>query len=313
MINKPNILVIVGPTSSGKTSLGITLAQKYNGEVISADSRQVYRGLDLGTGKVTETEMQGVPHHLLDIAEPSEIYTVHDFVRDGKAAITDILSRGKLPIIVGGTFLYVDSLLGRISTPEVEPNETLRAILETKSADDLFAELLLKDPVRAEKIDQHNKRRLVRALEIVDALGVVPPSTPHEPYNALTLGISLPKEELVARIHTRLLERFNAGMVAEVEGLVSRGVTYARLAELGLEYRYIAEYLQGKIPYEALVPGIEIKNRQLAKRQMTWLKRDKVNTESREGALGYKSIVWVNPTETKDIEKIVNEFLKQKI
>ncbi len=293
----PKVLVIVGPTSSGKTSLGIDLAQKYNGEVISADSRQVYRGLDLGTGKVTQAEMQGIPHHLIDVTEPNDVYTVTDFVRDGSITISDILSRGKLPIIVGGTFFYVDTLLGRVSTPEVGPNEALRAILETKSAEDLFAELQSKDSVRAEKIDKHNKRRLIRALEIIDTLGTVPPIAPQEPYNTLTLGISLPKEELATRIHTRLLERFNAGMVAEVEGLVARGVSYERLAELGLEYRSIAEYLQGNISYEALIPGIEIKNRQLAKRQMTWLKRD-------------TGIVWVHPKEAEKIESVVSEFLK---
>lgn len=309
-MDTPKVLVIVGPTSSGKTSLGITLAQKYNGEVISADSRQVYRGLDLGTGKVTVAEMQGVPHYLIDVADPNEIYTVADFVRDGKTAIDDILSRGKLPIIVGGTFLYVDALLGRISTPEVEPNKALRAALEKQSTDALFAELQSKDPVRAEQIDRQNRRRLIRALEIIDALGVVPPTATHEPYNTLTLGISLPKEELEARIHTRLLERFNAGMVAEVERLVADGVTYERLSELGLEYRCIAEYLQEHIAYDALISNIETKNRQLAKRQMTWLKRDKVNTEGREGALGYASIRWIHPTETKKIESIVSEFLK---
>ncbi len=294
----PKILVIVGPTSSGKTSLGIALAQKFNGEVISTDSRQVYRGLDLGTGKVTLKETLGIPHHLIDIAEPNEVYTVTDFVHDGKAAIENIRSRGKLPIIVGGTFFYVDALLGRISTPDVEPNETLRATLEKQSAEELFAELQSKDPGRAENIDRHNKRRLIRALEIIDALGIVPPLSLQEPYNALTLGISLPKEELHTRIHTRLLERFDAGMIAEVEGLIAHGVTYARLSELGLEYRYIGEYLEGKIAYDTLLPGIEIKNRQLAKRQMTWLKRD-------------QSIVWVHPTEIEKIESAVDEFLKK--
>ncbi len=268
-------MVIVGPTASGKTSLSIKLAKEHNGEVISADSRQVYRGLNLGTGKVTAEEMEGVPHHLLDIVDPKEIYTAADFVRDGRAAIADILSRGKLPIVVGGTFFYTDALLGRIVTPEVAPNPTLRAELEKLSAEELFSKLQTVDPVRADDIDQHNPRRLVRALEIADALGSVPQLPAEELYDAQILGIHIDQETLHKNIHNRLLARLDAGMIDEVKALHERGLSYERMEDLGLEYRYIARHLKGEVSYEDMVTTLETKIRQFAKRQMTWLKRDK--------------------------------------
>ncbi len=271
---KPKIIVIVGPTASGKTSLSIKLAQACNGEIVSADSRQVYRGLNIGSGKVTLTEMQGVPHHLLDVADPCDTYTVTDFVRDARIAITDILKRGKTPIIVGGSFFYIDVLLGRISTPEVEPDLALREMLERRSAEALFTELRAKDPIRARKIDQHNPRRLVRALEIIAARGSVPPPLSDEPYDALVLGITIDKARLHENIHQRLIERLNAGMLNEARILYQNGLSYKRMEDLGLEYRYLGMHLQGLISYDEMVHNLETKIRQFAKRQMTWLKRD---------------------------------------
>ena len=273
-MEKPKILVIVGPTASGKTSLSVKLAKHYNGEVISADSRQVYRGLDLGTGKVTHEEMQGIPHHLLDVADPRETYTVTDFVRDGRAAIQDIHARGKLPIIAGGTFFYVDALLGRIVAPAVPPNPLLRTELEKLSNEELFARLETADPARAAAIDRHNPRRLVRALEIVAAWGTVPEPMTNELYDAHIIGIQIDKEQLHKNIHNRLIARFDDGMLDEVRNLHAHGLPYERMEDLGLEYRYIARYLQGKLSYEEMVQTLEIKIRQFAKRQMTWLKRD---------------------------------------
>ncbi len=290
--------------------------------MISADSRQVYKGLDIGTGKVTKDEMRGIPHHLLDVISPKETYTVADFVRDGRHSITDILSRNKLPIIVGGTFFYVDALLGKVSTPEVPPNKTLRAHLETLSNDELFTLLKEKDSARAENIDRDNKRRLVRALEIVEALGTVPEIQKEELYDSLTLGISLPKETLKENIHTRLVTRLDVGMIEEVINLHKNGLSYERMQELGIEYKYIAEYLQEKISKEEMCTLIETKSIQYAKRQMTWLKRDKVNAESREGALGYKvnvedregalgykDIKWFEVGDVEGMEKVVKGFL----
>ncbi len=295
-MHKPKILVIVGPTASGKTSLSIELAKKYNGEIVSADSRQVYKGLDLGTGKVTQEEMDGIPHHLLDVADPLDTYTQTDYVRDGRKAIDDILSRGKLPIVVGGTFFYIDALLGKVSAAPAPPNEKLRTRLESLSNEALIQMIAEKDPKRAETIDVHNKRRLVRAIEIITALGTVPEIQSEELYDSLILGIAITKDTLEENIHTRLLARLDQGMVEEVRNLVKNGLTYDRLTELGIEYKYIAEFLQEKIPKEEMMAQIEIKSRQYAKRQMTWLKR-------------MDTIAWIDAKESNMIHRVVEEFL----
>ncbi len=177
---KPKIVVIVGQTGSGKTALSLTLAEKFNGEVINADSRQVYKGLDIGTEKITEADMRGVPHHLLSILSPREVYDAKQFAADADAAITDITNRTKLPIVAGGTFFYIDLLLKKISAAPVPPNPALRAELEAYDESELFAQLQQKDPKRAQNIDKHNKRRLMRALEILHVLPSVPDSVKEE-------------------------------------------------------------------------------------------------------------------------------------
>ncbi len=298
-MEKPKVLVIVGPTSSGKTSLGIELAKRFTGEVISADSRQVYRGLDLGTGKVTPEEMQGIPHHLLDVADPKMVYTVANYVRDGRVALTATLSKGypcSVPIIVGGSFFYVDALLGRVAFPEVEPNKELRKELDLMNTEELFEKLSRMDTRRANEIDKDNRPRLIRAIEISAKLGAVPLPRSESPYDVLMLGISIEKEELHNNIHTRLISRIEAGMIEEVKGLYESGLSYDRLESFGLEYRYIAMYLNGELPYSEMFTVLETKTRQFAKRQMTWLKRD-------------KTIVWVKKEEMEEIEKLVGDFL----
>lgn len=296
MENKPKILVIVGPTASGKTSLSIELSKQFNGEVISADSRQVYRGLDIGSAKVTKGEMDGVPHHLLDIADPKDTYNASDFKRDAEIAISDILSRGKLPIICGGTFFYIDALLNKVSLPEVKPDEILRAKLEEKSADELLTILEKLDPVRAGNIEKNNKRRLVRAIEIATTLGTVPPpQTVDSPYDVLTVGLEVDMQTHGDILKKRIEERLSTGMVEEVENLINAGVTHDKLDSFGLEYRYISRYLQGMMSYEDMIEELAIKSRQFAKRQMTWLKRD-------------QSIEWFN-REDKHIVDVVKEYL----
>lgn len=296
-MTKPKLLIIVGPTSSGKTSLSIKLAQDFSGEVISADSRQVYRGLDLASGKVTTGEMSNVPHHILDIAEPSSVYTADDFKRDAQEAITKIIARQRLPIIAGGTFFYIDALLGKQSLPAVPPNSALRAELEQKNVTELFALLAAQDPMRAVSIDRHNPRRLIRALEIVAALGAVPPPTPTDsPYDTLILGIDITKDTLHQNIHQRLQERLQDGLVTEIKQLVANGITYDRLEDLGLECRYVSYYLQNKLDYETMVTELEIKIHQFAKRQLTWLKRD-------------QSIIWVKTSEYAQIAAHVSRWL----
>lgn len=295
--NKPKIIAIVGPTASGKTALSIALATEFGGEIISADSRQVYRGLDLGTGKVTPVEMNGIPHHLIDVADPTTVYTANDFKRAGEIALQNILEHHHLPIIVGGTFMYLDTLLGRISLPEVPPNEALRAELSSLTTDELFARLIALDPVRAETIDPDNPRRLIRAIEVATMLGSVPRKVPIEsPYETLTIGLNLPPTELHTRIHDRLIARLRAGMLAEVRRLHEQGVTHDRLEDLGLEYRYCSRYLRGELTDDALVNELETKIRQYAKRQMTWLKRD-------------STIRWFHPAEHQAIFSTVRDFL----
>ncbi len=298
-MSKPKVVVVVGPTASGKTNLSIKLAKQYDGEVISADSRQVYRGLDLGSGKVTPEEMDGVPHHLLDIVNPMDTYTARDFKRDATNAITTIITHERLPIIAGGTFMYIDTLLGKISVPEVPPNPILRSELEAASTAELLQKLTDLDPVRIQNIDTNNRRRLIRSIEIATTLGHVPTSPATEiPYEVLTLGILIDDVTLRHNIHVRLHTRLDAGMVAEVEYLLASGVTHERLESLGLEYRYIGRHVRGEIDFATMCTEIETKSRQFAKRQMTWLKRD-------------QSIVWVQKSDLEAIERLVKQFLKQ--
>lgn len=266
---------MVGPTSSGKTAMSIEIAKKRSGEVISADSRQVYKGLNIGTGKVTKKEMRGVPHHLLDVCSPKKLFTAEDFVRLGRAKISEILARGKTPIICGGTGFYIDALVGKRQFPQVPINETLRKKLDALPASKLFAMLEKKDPERAKTIDKHNPRRLVRALEIVEALGKVPVLKSEEIYDCEWIGIEWPMEKLEKRIHDRLLARVKQGMVREATNLHTAGLTYKRMDKLGLEYRWLALLLQKKISKEEFLQGLEKEIVQYAKRQMTWWKPNK--------------------------------------
>jgi tRNA dimethylallyltransferase len=295
---KPKIIVIVGPTASGKTALAIDLALRLNGEIISADSRQIYKELDLGSGKVSAEEMRGVKHHLLDVTDLTQVYTGTNFVCDANSAIGDIVSRGRLPIIAGGTFFYIELLKGTNQSAPVAPNPTLRAKLETLSDEELFENLKQLDQERAERIDRYNRRRLIRSLEIIDALGKVPRlEKADSAFDWLTIGIKIDKNILSQRIEKRLNERLEEGMVDEVRNLLNSGVTPQRLHDLGLEYRYITEYLENKISYEEMKIILNTKIRQFAKRQHTWLKRD-------------KDITWFEfPIETEKVVEATRNFL----
>ena len=198
MLQKPKILVVVGPTASGKSDLAVHLAKKFGGEVISADSRQVYKGLNIGTGKVTKKEMAGIPHLLLDVVSPAKQYSVAEYQRDANAAIANIVRIGKLPIICGGTVQYIDALICNISLPEVAPNKELRTRLEKLPVEKLFLMLQKLDSVRAENIDAKNPRRLIRAIEIAKALGHVPHLDTGCPsaYDSLFIGINVENEKL---------------------------------------------------------------------------------------------------------------------
>jgi len=271
----PQIIVILGPTASGKSDLAVWLAKKLNSEVISADSRQVYRGLDIGSGKITKKEMAGVAHHLLDVADPKKVFSVDQYQKLATRAINDILKRGKTPIICGGTGFYIDAIVDGQIWPAVPPNKKLRSELNKKSVTGLFTILKKLDPERAETIDAQNPVRLIRAIEIATALGSVPKIKKKPRYNVLKIGLNPGLETLKNNIHRRLTNRLRQGMLAEAKKLHDDGVSWRRLEALGLEYRYQALFLQSKITKTEMVEKIEKESLKYAKRQMTWFKRDK--------------------------------------
>lgn len=273
----PRILVILGPTATGKSDIAVQLALKLNGEVVSADSRQVYKGLDIGTGKVTTAEMQGVPHHCLDIADPKERFTTMDWKLSAEKAIDDILSRGKLPIVCGGTGFYIATLVDNLGFPDVKADTEEQKELELRSPEELFEMLKKLDPARAKTIDLKNKRRLSRAIIIAKKLGSVPEVVkPLEPkYDSVMIGITSPSNAaLKKRIIDRLMARLQAGMVEEATKLHNDGLSYERMDELGLEYRYLAQFLQHKITQQELLDTLVTKIWQYARRQKTWFKKD---------------------------------------
>ncbi len=270
---RTKVLVIVGPTASGKSGLGVRLAKKLNGEIISADSRQVYRGLTIGTGKITKREMKGVRHHLLDIADPKRVFTAYDFAIAARAAIEDIARRGKLPIMVGGSAFYIDAALGKTKLANVRPDAALRHHLRKKTLPELKTLLKELAPRRYLTIDKQNPVRLIRAIEVALAAEKTA-ELPKPRYEAVTIGIRPKDSQLRANIAKRLHARIREGMVAEAKRLRRRGLRLKRMRELGLEYRYLADYLEGKLSKEEMLTRLEAAIWQFSRRQMTWWKRD---------------------------------------
>lgn len=268
----PKVVAVVGTNASGKSALGIELAKKYGAEIISADSRQVFRGLDLGSGKVTAQEMQGIRHHLIDVREPGEFFSMADFQRMSYAAIDDILARGKLPMIVGGTGLYVDSVLDGYLLSDTEPDLAYRAELETYTTPQLYDMLLALVP--GVQVERNNRNRVMRMLERLHDGDTATPGKQAR-YASLRLGVSWPRDVLRARIDERLERRLEEGMIEEVQGLLERGVSREFLLGLGLEYRFITQYLTGEIPdREQMLAGLAQAIKKFAKRQMTWFRRN---------------------------------------
>ena len=296
-INKPQIIVLAGPTSSGKSDLAIALAKKYNGEIVSADSRQVYRGMDIGTGKVTKREQKLARHWLLDVASPKRQYSVAQWKRVAQRTIADIMRRGKLPIVCGGTGFWIDALVYDAVLPDVQPNLNLRARLNKLTTGQLFARLQKLDPTRAASIDRQNPRRLIRALEIVLATGKpVPPSSHRPPYHALYLAISVDPKILAQRIEQRLDARLKTGMIKEIKNLHTSGVSWKRLESFGLEYRFVARYLQNTLTRSEMREQLLRAIIQYSKRQMTWLKRK-------------KEIVWLTKASPGEASRQVADWL----
>jgi len=273
---KPKLVVILGPTACGKSGLGVALAKQYGGEIVSADSRQVYRGLDLGTGKITSAEMDGVPHHLLDVADPGEQYNVARFQTEAYAAIDGIVDRGRLPFLVGGTGLYVRAVSEGYVFHEAPPDPALRSELEQLPIEELRGRLTAAG-VALDEDCYHNRPRLVRLLEKLQNGEDPHAEAARDPrYDVLTLGVSYPRETVCERIDARLLARLDAGMVEEVARLRENGVSDEFLEGLGLEYRYILRYLTGAIPTEeGLIDELGRAIKRFAKRQVSWFKKDR--------------------------------------
>ncbi len=277
MIKKQKIIVIVGPTASGKTGLSIALAKKHGGEVISADSRQVYQGLNIGTEKVTKKEMAGIPHYCIDTANPKCAYSVEQWRKEAEKAIQSITMKGKVPIIAGGTGFYVDALVFGTELPHVPPNKKLRKELERKNSEELLAILKKLDPHRARSVEQKNPRRLIRSIEIATALGSVPKLAKQKPrYDVTWIGINPGLETLVSRIEKRLDTTLRKGLVAETKYMKEVfGLSWKRINEIGLEYRIVGEYLRDEITKIEMKEKMLRELRKYAKRQMTWFKRNK--------------------------------------
>jgi len=290
------LIVILGPTASGKSELAIKLAKKLNGEVVSADSRQVYKGMDIGTGKITKKEMKGIPHYLLDVALPKKRFTVVQYRKLTVKAINKIFKKKKVPVLCGGTGFYIQAVVDGIIIPEVSPDWRLRLNLNKFQTEALFNKLKKLDPKRAKIIDKNNRRRLIRALEIVIKTKKPVPTLKKNPlpYPVLMIGIKKEPEVLKKIIEKRLLKRFRQGMIKEVKKLHKSGISWKRLEEFGLEYKWIARYLQKKVNYEEMVEKLKKDIEHFAKRQMTWFKRD-------------KRIKWVK--NYQEAEKLIKKFL----
>lgn len=267
------LLVITGTNASGKSGLGIELALKYGAEIVSADSRQVFTGLDLGSGKVTVEEMKGVPHHLIDIAEPNDFYSVSNFQKDAYKAIDDIVAKGRKAFMVGGTGLYVNSVVDGYNLNDAKPDFELRRSIEEKSLPELIDILKDKNPEALLKIDNNNKRRIERAVEKVMS-GDTEERKSVKKYDTLVLGVTWPRQMLYDRIKERLDRRLDEGMIDEVIRLRENGATDDFLYRLGLEYRYILMYLRGEFEnFEAFYNKLFMEIRHLAKEQMTWFRK----------------------------------------
>lgn len=274
MNEKQKVIVVAGPTASGKSDFAVDLAQKVNGEIISADSRQIYKGLDIGTGKITKEEMKGIPHHMLDVVDIGDEFSVAEYARLAKPILENILSRGKTPIVCGGTGQYIDALIYDTETPPVPPNKLLRALLEEKDIDELYHELALRDPYRADTVDRYNKVRLVRALEIVHEMGHVPKQKEPTLLYDVELYLMHPTREVLReRITTRLEKRLKLGMIEEVKQLIKKGFNSMQMKRFGLEYEIIGKYLEGSLSEEDMQTEIITKSMQYAKRQDTWNKK----------------------------------------
>ena len=300
-MNKPKVIVICGPTASGKTALSIELAKKINGEIISSDSMQIYKDMDIGTAKPSKEEMQGIQHYLLDFVEPSQRYSVAEFKKDAEKAIEEILQKGKTPIVVGGTGLYVDSLIYGIEYQDIEFDEKYRKQLEERvekeGLETLYNEAKNIDSQAVEKISTNDQKRILRILEIYKATGKNKTEQEIESrkngvkYDYKVFAINMDREKLYERINKRVDIMIKSGLVEEVESLLKKYNEFPTAMQ-GLGYKEVVEYLQGKLSKEEMIEKIKRETRRYAKRQLTWFRKN-------------KQTIWIQP---HDLQKILNEI-----
>lgn len=299
-----DLITILGPTASGKTSLAVKLADILHTEIISADSRQIYRRMNIGTGKdLDEYTLNGhqIPYHLIDICEPGYKYNLYEYQRDFNRAYDDICSRGKLPILCGGTGLYIETVLRGYHMPMVPENKSLREALSNHTLSELEA-ILKTYKTLHNKTDVDTPKRAIRAIEIAEYYKTLPPEERKDaPLNSYIIGIDIDRDTRRQRISDRLKARLNAGMVDEVKGLIGEGIAAEDLIYYGLEYKYLTEYIIGKYSFEEMTRLLEIAIHQFAKRQMTWFR----GMERR----GF-TIHWVDGKEPFDLlsQKIANKI-----
>jgi len=309
---KNKFIVILGPTSSGKSSLAVKVAKQFNGEIISVDSRQVFKEMDLGTGKVEGAWKDGiyiykdVPHHLIDFVNPEDEYNVSHFKRNSEKKIFEISQQGKIPILCGGTGFWIQAVVDDVELPEIKPNQKLRNDLKNRAPEELFEILKKLDPVRASTIDKKNPPRLIRAIEIAKKIGKVPEIETFKKRNSrkidgkafrfLQIGIPVEKERLLEKIKTRLKERFDAGMVKEISELFKKhNLPPEKIQNLGIAYSLVPLYEKGDLSEKELFDKIVQAEKNYAKRQLTWFKKD-------------ERIFWSN--KYPEIENEIKKFLK---
>ncbi len=295
MPKKNKLIVILGPTAVGKTEFAIKLAKKFNGEIISADSKQVYKEMDIGTGKVSKKEMKGIPHYLLDIVSPKKHFSVAQYQKLAYKNINKILKKEKVPFLVGGSPFYIYSIVEGWTFPKMKPNWKLRKKLEKKTKEELFAILKKLDKERAKTIEKENKRRLIRAIEIAKTFGKIPKLKKNPQFDCLLIGIKKQKDELKKRISKRVDKMIRLGLEKEVRKLVKKYGWNPLLQTIG--YGEWLPYFEEKISKNEVGEKIKENTFQFAKRQMTWFKRD-------------KRIHWFK--NYKETEKLIKHFLIKK-
>ena len=307
MNNTIKLITVVGPTASGKTRLGVELAKRYGGEVISADSMQIYKGMQIATAKPTVEEMQGIPHHLMDFLEPNQTYSVAMFVDDAKKCIEDISSRGKIPVIVGGTGLYVDSLLNNISFHEsqrdTELSEKLRELYYTEGVDYLLDMLRKFDGESAERLEtEKNPKRIIRAIEFYKTTGITiteqnkNSKNEESPYSAIKLGLNFEdRQKLYDRINKRVDLMVEAGLILEAKRVFNSELSFTSVKAIG--YKELFPYLKGELPLEECIEKLKQETRRYAKRQITWFKRD-------------KEINWLYPDKADSLEQLFEQAVQ---